>query len=297
MASVSNFRLCLLSCTRLFTLRREREDLGFYCHPPASSTTTSAPEAEQPDPSSSREALTEYFRLGIDLGSLYQEWTQVDAHFKTHAAKFTGVRLLQQDPTETLIAFICSSNNNISRITLMLERLCQRYGRALGHCHGKAHYSFPTLRSLAADGCADELRGMGFGYRANYVQQAARVVLDHGGGEWLAGLRARPYNEVWAELQRLPGVGPKVADCVCLMGLNKLEAVPVDTHVWRVAQRDYQVQARSSSLTSKTYQEVGMCVKLIFCCLSLLSLVLYIPNIQVSFFAPYLGNVLAGLRL
>ena len=202
-------------------------------------------------------ALTDYFRLGTDLNGLYREWAQRDHHFKTHTAKFTGVRLLQQDPVETLIAFICSSNNNIPRISLMLERLCERYGHPVGCYRGHNYFSFPSLGSLAGDECEENLREMGFGYRAKYVHQAAKTIVEEFGGEdWLKRMGERPYDEAWVELQRLPGVGPKVADCVCLMGLGKLEAVPVDTHVWRVAQRDYKMRA-GGSLTLKTYQEIG----------------------------------------
>ncbi|KAJ9648621.1 8-oxoguanine glycosylase ogg1 [Coniosporium tulheliwenetii] len=66
------------------------------------------------------------------------------------------------------------------------------------------------------------------------------------------------YRKAHEELLALQGVGPKVADCVCLMGLGWGEAVPVDTHVWQIAQRDYKFgKGKHSSLTKATYDAVA----------------------------------------
>ena len=68
--------------------------------------------------------------------------------------------------------------------------------------------------------------------------------------------------DAWQLLQQLPGVGGKVADCVCLMGLGHMQAVPVDVHVWRLAVRDYSSQlpptlATIKSLSSSSYKIIG----------------------------------------
>lgn len=42
----------------------------------------------------------------------------------------------------------------------------------------------------------------------------------------------------------------KVADCICLMALDKPQAVPVDVHVWQIAQRDYGWQPNTSQAKS-----------------------------------------------
>lgn len=75
-----------------------------------------------PDSKDDTEALLRhYFSLDLDLGSLYEQWSNVDPNFRKKAPTFTGVRILNQDSWETLIAFICSSNNNISRISQMVR--------------------------------------------------------------------------------------------------------------------------------------------------------------------------------
>lgn len=85
-----------------------------------------------------------------------------------------------------------------------------------------------------------QLRKLGLGYRARYVSASARAILEEKGGlPWLQQLSKAPYEEAHRALCTLPGVGSKVADCICLMALDKTQAVPVDVHMWQIAQRDY----------------------------------------------------------
>ena len=233
---------------RLFTLIQLHSTLYYYTHPPLSSPSSQAQD---------RDTVVSYFRISEDVTALYQQWGERDTNFHERASNCRGVRLLQQYPFEALIAFICSSNNNIPRISLMLSKLCQRFGRWTGRYKERDYFSFPSVESLAGEECEDVLRQLAFGYRAKYVHQTAKMIVDqHGGVEWLDSLRGKPYWEAWEVLQCLPGVGGKVADCVCLMGLGHMEAVPVDTHVWRVAVRDYGV-SEGSTLTTRRYREVG----------------------------------------
>ena len=119
------------------------------------------------------------------------------------------------------------------------------------------------------------LRELGFGYRAKYIAETARIVATERPKGWLEslanpenpcfgiapkseGLPQVTYKEAHEQLLTLPGVGPKVADCVCLMGLGWGEAVPVDTHVWQIAQRDYKFGKVKSKTFNKTlYDAVG----------------------------------------
>nr|XP_020020188.1 N-glycosylase/DNA lyase isoform X1 [Castor canadensis] len=186
------------------------------------------------------ETVHKYFRLDVSLAQLYSHWGSVDSHFQEVAQKFQGVRLLRQDPTECLFSFICSSNNNIARITGMVERLCQAFGPRLIQLDDVAYHGFPSLQTLAGPGVEAHLRKLGLGYRARYVCASAQAILEeHGGLAWLQQLQEAPYEEAHKALCGLPGVGTKVADCICLMALDKPQAVPVDVHVWQIAQRDY----------------------------------------------------------
>lgn len=205
------------------------------------------------------EMLRDYFQLNVKLEDLYKKWGDADPHFRNIADIFTGVRMLRQEPTECLFSFICTSNNHISRIQGMVERLCQALGTPLCQPDLTAHHNFPSLSVLADNGIEARLRDLGFGYRARFLQQSAKQILDTHGPQWLDSLRTVPYLEARDALRTLPGVGTKVADCVCLMSLDKSEAVPIDTHVWQIAKRDYAFASGKGqkSITDKLHRDIG----------------------------------------
>ncbi|XP_034028605.1 N-glycosylase/DNA lyase [Thalassophryne amazonica] len=203
--------------------------------------------------------LRDYFQLDVNLEDLHRNFGAADPHFRKLADIFSGVRMLRQDPTECLFSFICTSNNHISRIQGMVERLCQSLGTQLCQLDQSSYYDFPSLSALADNGIEARLRDLGFGYRARFLQRSAQQILDTHGLDWLEGLRSVPYPQARNALRTLPGVGSKVADCVCLMSLDKAEAVPVDTHVWQIAKRDYKFAAGNGqkSITEKLHTDIG----------------------------------------
>ena len=207
-----------------------------------------------------KDQVDRFLRTDVDLQVLYTYWSGRDGYFRSLAPRVPGIRMLRQDPVETVFAFICSANNNIPRITGMMDKLCKHYGEHIGEALGTSCYSFPSPSQLADAGIEEELRDIGFGYRAKFIQQTAKIISEKG-ADWLTSLRdGCEYIEAQAALMQLPGVGPKVADCICLMALDKLEAVPVDTHVWQVAQQHYGFSSscsRTRTLTGKLYMEIG----------------------------------------
>ena len=154
--------------------------------------------------------LQDYFQLHFDLSGECNVWVKNDANFKRKSVNIRGLRILRQDPTETLFSFLCSSNNNISRITGMIERMCSQYGEQLLEFAGQKYYSFPSVDKLCQPGVEHKLRQLGFGYRAEYIAESARQIRSNGGDLWLHNLRQREYKEAHAELMKLPGVGRKV---------------------------------------------------------------------------------------
>lgn len=132
-----------------------------------------------------------------------------------------------------------------------MEKMCLHYGPEIGRIGAKTFHDMPVPSALTAPRVEDHLRQLGFGYRAKYLQRTAVIVAEEHGAGWLDSLRnpespvmgVKPsgagemlsggregYRRAHEELLALQGVGPKVADCVCLMGLGWGEAVPVDTH-------------------------------------------------------------------
>ncbi|KAK4039310.1 N-glycosylase/DNA lyase [Parachaetomium inaequale] len=312
---------------RLVSLKQDSSHLHYRVTWPttASSPRTlpaSAPSAcLSPPPAKGKDSeeddttslLHNYFALSLSVSSLYKQWAASDTNFARRAPAFTGIRILNQDAWEALVAFICSSNNNISRISSMVQKLCLHYGPYIGTIEGEPFHDFPGPEALAGSQVEANLRQLGFGYRARYIAETAHIVSSVKSPGWLLRLRnpacpalgeatttiiksepvtqdvkpnltpkpeqtdppTKPPAEVKQEpeppappptyrtaheaLLTLPGVGPKVADCVCLMGLGWGEAVPVDTHVWQIAQRDYSLGkgTKSKTFTKTMYDAVG----------------------------------------
>ena len=120
--------------------------------------------------SSDEAVLRDYFQLSVNLSDLYKTWAQADPNFEKISKQFEGIRILRQEPIECLFAFICSSNNNISRISSMVEKLALHYGKKITEVDGIPYHAFPAVSALAGDGVEQKLRSLGFGYRAKYIQ-------------------------------------------------------------------------------------------------------------------------------
>ncbi|NXA06214.1 OGG1 lyase, partial [Sapayoa aenigma] len=273
---------------RVWTLRQDRDRLWYTVyseegeHEEEEQDGCSA-KAAKLDGSETDRILRDYFQLDVGLSALYRAWEAADPLFRKVAKDFPGVRVLRQDPVECLLSFICTSNNHISRITAMIERLCQAFGTRLCCIDARPFHAFPSLSALtgsaspcrchpswphlrpptsfccvpAGTDAEARLRALGFGYRAKFVSGSARAIIEGLGAEGLCQLRTAPYAEARKVLCALPGVGAKVADCVCLLSLDKAEAVPVDTHVWHITRQRYGMALGGRSLTPRTYQEIG----------------------------------------
>lgn len=201
--------------------------------------------------------LKKYFRLDFDLESYYTKWSESHQHFASKHSMYQNIRQLDLDVVENLFSFICSQNNNISRITSLVNKLCSHYGEKICEIDGQEVFAFPLLVELAKVGVEENLRKLGFGYRAKYIQKSAEEILAKGGLKWFQELQEMKYEEAHKELQTLTGIGPKVADCICLMSLNHLSAIPVDTHVIQIAKHYLPEVANIKNMTPTLYRKIG----------------------------------------
>ena len=172
--------------------------------------------------------LRDYFRLDDDLDAIYLDINK-DNRVSDMVDKYPGLRILRTEPWECLVAFICSANNNIARIHQLMERMSEEFGNPVT-LNTETRYTFPTPADLA-EGGEMELRRLGLGFRAPYVDQASKAVLE--GRLDLAALVQMPYPEAKEALMEMKGIGPKIADCIAIFSLEKLEAFPIDVWIRR----------------------------------------------------------------
>lgn len=196
------------------------------------------------------------FRLDEDFESMEAAIRCAAPELEPYILQLSGLRLLRPSRVdEEMFCFLCTPNNNLTRINSMVRHLAS-YGEPMDEFEGRAILRFPSLETIA-DLPEAELRTRGFGYRAATIPAIARQVLERGGVGWLESLKTKTYEEARIDLISLKGVGPKLADCIALFALHHTEAVPVDTHLWQAAVRLYFPEFEGKSLTDQRYQKVG----------------------------------------
>jgi len=157
---------------------------------------------------------------------------RTDEVLKKAIEGFPGLRILRQPLDEVLLVFLLSSAKSIPQI----RQLCRKIHRLFGEDLGGESYAFPGWQSLSALSESDA-RELGMGYRAKYLVGTAEFLQERHG--FLETVREKPYEEAHRLLMQLPGVGPKVADCVLLFGGKKTEAFPIDTWILQSLQKQY----------------------------------------------------------
>ena len=193
-------------------------------------------ESSPTSPAEIAESIVSYMRLDDDLTAI-QKRLSSDQTVRQGIEHYPGMRIMRQEPWETLAGFILSSTSNIPRISGIMESLAETFGTIVS-LPGLERTTFPSPDVLAEAG-EDRLREMRCGFRAPYLAGAAHAVAS--GDLSLGELRGAPYQEVLKELTSLHGVGEKIADCVMLFSLDRSEAFPADRWVRKVLTEWYDL--------------------------------------------------------
>lgn len=170
-----------------------------------------------------------YLSLDEDYGAIHGELLALSDNEALRLAveHGKGIRILRQDPWETICSFIISQNNNIPRIKGLISALSREAGEEIA----EGVYSFPTAKAVLALG-VDRLRELKMGFRAPYIIDAAQKVVR---GELdIASVSALSTPEAEKALCTVKGIGPKVADCALLFGFSKYDAFPIDVWIKKV---------------------------------------------------------------
>ena len=192
----------------------------------------------------------DFFRQNDNLEKIIKSISK-DKTVKMAVKKFQGLRILRQDPFQCLISFIVSSNSNIPKIKNNLENISKKFGKKIKF-HNQEFFLFPNPKKLAK-ASINEITSCGVGYRAKFIKEAAKIIdlkeidFDY--------LKKCDYQDAKESICQIPGVGGKVADCVLLFSLDKLEAVPLDRWIIRILEKYYlkKFEITTKTITEKQY--------------------------------------------
>ena len=195
-----------------------------------------------------------YFDLSRDYKKIKSTLSKIDKNIEKSINYGNGIRLLNQDLWETIISFIISANNNIPRIRKIIENICKSYGKKI-IWKNDVFYTFPTPKELS-NATVEALRNLGLGFRDTRVYETTQIISS--GKINLESLKKQNTNTVRDILLSLPGIGPKVADCILLFSdLKRLEVFPIDVWVRRVMNELYIKLDDESKVNKKEILELA----------------------------------------
>ena len=194
-----------------------------------------------------------FFRNDDDFKEIVRSISR-DKIVKNAVKHYPGLRITRQEPFKCYISFIVSANSNIPNIRLSLQKLCRKFG-AKTYVEKREFFVFPTPQILANATMSDLLE-CGLGYRAKYVKSASHAVVSEEID--FDYLKKTKYQIAKESLLKIPGIGGKVADCILLFSLEKLEAFPLDTWMTKIMQKYYsnEFSLGKKTVTKKRYERI-----------------------------------------
>lgn len=200
------------------------------------------------------EIINYYFDLNTNYSEYKNILSNIDEYLSESINFGEGIRILRQDLWECIISFIISANNNIPRIKKIIERMSTAYGEKI-EFDGKEYYKFPTPESLSKASVQD-LRDLGLGFRDKRIYNTTQMILEKQVDlEKIKQLENT--NLMREELLKLDGVGPKVADCILLFSLKRLDVFPIDVWVRRVMNDLYIHNSDEEKVNKKELQKLA----------------------------------------
>ena len=194
---------------------------------------------------------TNFFRKNDNIQEIIRSISK-DKTVKKAVKEYEGLRIFKQEPFQCMISFIISSNSNIQKIKNSLEKITKKFGTKVT-IQNKEFFLFPKPEKLA-NASIEEIKKCGVGYRAPFIKQASKmIVLKKINFKYLEKC---DYEEAKKNICVIPGIGNKVADCILLFSLNKLEAFPLDTWMIKILEKYYsnQFNIETKTITKKQYQ-------------------------------------------
>ena len=205
------------------------------------------------DKNSFDEIFYNYFDLDRDYKRVIGELSKDDV-MKSATEYGKGIRILNQDKFETIISFIISANNQIPRIKKSIEKISEMYGKFLGEDENRKYFSFPSAEELSKAKPEDLREFARVGFRDVRIVETANLI--NSGIVSIDEIEKMNLEDARAALQVLPGVGPKVADCILLFAFDRKESFPVDVWIKRVMEELYLKEETPKSKIAMRGREV-----------------------------------------
>jgi N-glycosylase/DNA lyase len=174
------------------------------------------------------------FRLDDNMNQIFDDLSK-DVLMSKLIRKYFGLRLMRQDPFQCMISFACSSNTNIPMIRNMLNNLSRKFGKKL-MLDEKIFYTFPKVERLY-EASINEICSCHVGYRAKAIKSIVDGIIEESFD--LDDLKFSSYVKAKEQLMKIYGIGNKIADCVLLFSLEKLDAFPIDVWISRALSSHY----------------------------------------------------------
>ena len=183
--------------------------------------------------------LGSYFRLDDDIAAVWEELSRRDGTIRALVAEHGHVRLRRQpDRWECMVAYICSANTSVEGIRTSVEKIARAFGERI-ELGGEVRRTFPSIeRILEAGQKGLATLRLGLGKHARIIAAARRISAGELDLPHLSQPEI-PYAEARMRLMSSHGIGPKIAGCIALFSLDKLEAFPVDRWVRRAMEDHY----------------------------------------------------------
>ena len=185
--------------------------------------------------------LHNFFNMSLDWNSIVTDMRGIDKYLDSALDEFNGLRILHQNPFETILSFIISSCNNITRIKKIIESFCRLFGKPVRSSFPDGFningcFSFPSVADIRGIKPKD-LEACKMGFRSEYICDAVEKISS--GEVDLQKIDCLDYEQAILELKKIKGIGDKVASCILLFSYSFLESFPKDVWIKRVMKEKF----------------------------------------------------------
>ncbi len=207
--------------------------------------------------------INQYFDLNRDYDSILKNIKFSDQGMVKVVEDNRGLKMINQDPLETIIAYIISQNNRVPSIAKSLDIISEKYGTCVSF-KDKDYYLFPSLEKLY-NLTIEDFRNCKVGFRDKYLYGIVHSIKD--GSLDLNGISSMDSDTAMKYLMSFKGIGMKVASCILLFSYERLDVYPIDTWVKKFMKDNYNIEGEKNirSFVSDTYGEYsGLIIQYMF---------------------------------